>query len=161
MKLKKWAVVLLAVSFLLSCFGCGKKHVMDGPGMVNDQPWKGFSLSRSDSYAQHDFRFEVHRNEFGYVLTGECRDKDGEAYVLTSEDGVELSADDLQFLRSLWLGELPDATSFEAKEDLLLTDAPEVSFVLTWLDNTQQEKVLPNDVSIEIYEHFLPYFENQ
>ena len=159
MKIKRWTVVLLAASCFLGLMGCGKRHVLDGPGMVNDQPWKAFSLSRSDSCVQHNFWFAVQRNDFGFLLTGECRDEDGEMYILEPEDGMELSTDDLQYLRGLWLGDLPDVTADEAEEDLILLDAPSITFVLTWLDGTQQEKALPGDISIEIYEHFLPYFK--
>ena len=160
MKGKRWTVVLVVASFLLSLSGCGKKHVPDGTGMVNDQPWRGFTLSRSDSYAQYNFWFTVQRNDLGCLLTGECRDENGEVYVLESENGIQLSAEDMQYLRSLWLGELPDVAAEEKEEEVILLDAPDITFVLTWLDHTRQEKILPSDVSIEIYEHFLPYFKS-
>jgi len=35
-----------------------------------------------------------------------------------------------------------------------------VELVLFWLDGTEQGKVLPKDISIEIYKRFLPYFIN-
>jgi hypothetical protein len=158
MKIKRWMVVLLFTFFLMNLFGCGKKHVLDGPGMLNDQPWRAFTVSRSDSYAQYNFWFEVQKNDSGYILTGECRDEDGEMYVLEPEDGILLSTGDLQYLRGLWLGELPDVNSGEDEGEPYPLDAPNVTFILTWLDGTQQEKGLPDDVSIEIYEHFLPYF---
>ena len=159
MKIKKWAVVLAIASVLLSLLGCGERHVLDGPGMVNDQPWSSFILSRSDSYAQYNFWFEVQKNELGFLLTGECRDEDGEMYVLKHEDGILLSVEDLQYLRGLWLGELPDVVSGEDDGEPFALDAPSITFVLTWLDGTQQEKGLSSDVSIEIYEHFLAYFK--
>ncbi len=159
MKIKKWAVVLAIASVLLSLLGCGKRHILDGPGMVNDPPWSSFILSRSDSYAQYNFWFEVQKNELGFLLTGECRDEDGEMYVLKHEDGILLSVEDVQYLRGLWLGELPDVVSGEDDGEPFALDAPSITFVLTWLDGTQQEKGLPSDVSIEIYEHFLPYFK--
>ena len=90
MKIKRWMVVLLFTFFLMNLFGCGKKHVLDGPGMLNDQPWRAFTVSRSDS-SQYNFWFEVQKNELGFLLTGECRDEDGEMYVLQAEDGILLS----------------------------------------------------------------------
>ena len=159
MKIKKWTVVLLFASFLLSLFGCGKGQIQDGPGMVNDQPWCGFSLSRSDSYAQYNFWFEVQKDELGWLLTGECRDEDGDMFSLEAEDGIVLSTEDLQYLRGLWLGDLPDVASGEDDDEPFLLDAPTITFVLTWLDGNQQEKVLPDDLSFDIYLRFLPYFQ--
>ena len=46
----------------------------------------------------------------------------------------------------------------EGDGDLILLDAPDVRLVLTWRDGTQQEKYIPEETSIEIYERFLPYF---
>lgn len=159
MKIKRWMVILLLASFLLSLFGCGKKSILDGPGMVNDQPWREFSLSRSDSYAQYNFWFEVQKNEYGYLLTGECRDEDGEMYVLEAKDNTILSAEDMRYLRGLWLGELPDVVPDENAEEPFLLDAPNITFILTLLNGSQQEKGLPSEISIAIYEHFLPYFK--
>ena len=68
-----------------------------------------------------------------------------------------LSKADGQYLRDLWLGEQPDVQPDE-DDCLILLDAPDVSLVLIWRDGTQQEKYLPEEISIEIYEHFLPYF---
>lgn len=156
MNYKRWVVTVVCIAMLLSLFGCGKKHILDGPGMVNDQPWKAFTLSRSDAYAQYNFWFTVERGDFAFLLTGECRDEDGEEY--TIDEGVELSAEDLRYLRDLWLGELADATEKTEDEPLLL-DAPTVKLFLTWLDGSEQEKILPSDTSIEMYQRFLPYFQ--
>ena len=123
--------------------------------MVNDRPWQEFTLSRSDSYAQYNFWFTVQDTDTGYLLTGECRDENGNAYAL--ETGVPLSEADGQYLRDLWLGEQPDVQP-DGDEDLILLDAPDVRLVLTCLDGTQQEKYLPEEKSIEIYNRFLPYF---
>ena len=157
MKIKRWTVVLLIASVFLSLFGCGKKHILDGPGMVNDQPWKAFTLSRSDSYSQYNFWFTVEQGNFAFLLTGECRDEDGELY--TIEEAVELSTEDLQFLRGLKLADLPDAIDFE-DEELLLLDAPTIRLTVTFMDDQSVEKSLPQATSIEMYKRFLPYFIN-
>ena len=151
--LKKRKCIAAAAACLLALFGCAKP--VDGPGMVNDRPWKEFNLSRSDSYAQYNFWFTVQVTDTGWLLTGECRDEDGNVYA--PETGVPLSDGDGQYLRSLWLGELPDVQP-DGDEYLILLDAPNVRLVLTWLDGTQQEKYLPEEKSIEIYNRFLPYF---
>ena len=157
MKKKRWMMIAVVMAFALMLFGC-KKQMLDGPGMVNNQPWKAFTLSRSDSYSQYNFWFTVQQGDFSFLLTGECRDEDGEMY--TIDDGVELSSEDLQFLRDLWLGELPDAVPGDDDDELIILDAPTITLVLTWMDNTEQEKVLSQDTSIQIYQRFLPYFKN-
>lgn len=144
--------------FSLSLFGCGKKHVLDGPGMVNDQPWKSFTLSRTDSESQYNFWFTVEQGDFAFLLTGECRGENGEMYAI--ENGVELSTKDLQYLRDLHLHELSDVIEGENTEDLLILDAPMISLMLTFMDGNTQEKNLSAETSFEIYKRLLPYFEN-
>lgn len=157
MKHKKWAAVALVATLTLSLFGCSKRHMLDGPGMVNDQPWKAFSLSRTDSYSQNNFWFCVEQGDFAFLLTGECQDDSGELYII--EEGVELSTEDLQFLRDLNLADLPDAIDFE-DEELLLLDAPTIRLTVTFMDDQSVEKSLPQATSIEMYRRFLPYFIN-
>ena len=151
--MKKRNCLAAVAACLMALFGCTKP--VDGPGMVNDRPWREFTLSRSDSYAQYNFWFTVRDKETGYLLTGECRDGSGNEYAM--ETGVLLSEADGQYLRCLWLGEQPDVQT-EGEDDLILLDAPDVRLVLTWRDGTQQEKYIPEETSIEIYERFLPYF---
>ena len=152
--MKKWSALAAVAACLLTLVGCTKP--LDGPGMVNDRPWREFTLTRSDSFAQYNFWFTVQVTETGYLLTGRCRDEDGNEYV--QESGVPLSEGDGQYLRGLWLGELPDAAAQE-DDDLILLDAPTVRLFLTGLDRTQQEKCLSDDISIEIYHRFLPYLK--
>lgn len=155
MKKKRWVTGVIILAFALMLFGC-KKHVLDGPGMINNQPWKAFTLSHADS--QYNFRLAVQKGEFAFLLTGECRDEDGELHTIA--DGVELSAEDLQFLRDLWLGDLPDVVLGDDGDGQIQPDAPTITLVLTWMDNTEQKKVLSQDTSIQIYQRFLPYFKN-
>ena len=153
--MKKWNGLAAVAACLLTLVGCTKP--LDGPGMVNDRPWREFTLTRSDSFAQYNFWFTVQVTETGYLLTGQCRDEDGNEYV--QESGVPLSEGDGQYLRALWLGELPDAAAQEDDDDLILLDAPIVRLFLIMIDGTQQEKCLSDDISIEIYHRFLPYLK--
>ena len=89
---------------------------------------------------------------------GECRDEVGNEYCM--ERGVPLSAEDAQYLRDLWLGDLPDEVPGGEDDELIVLDAPEVTLVLTFMDHKEQKKSLPLDTSIEIYQRFLPYFKN-
>lgn len=158
MKNRRWAAIALLAFCVMTLFGCGKRYVQDGPGMVNDRPWKAFALSCTDSCSQGNFWFTVQDSDFGVLLSGECRDEHGNEYLL--EEGVELSGEDLRYLRGLWLGELPDAVPEKGGSEPTGVDESSVELVLFCLDGTEQEKVLPKDIAIEIYERFLPYFIN-
>ena len=141
--------IFLAV-FTLLLFGCGKKHVLDGPGMINDRPWRGFTLTYADGDSAYDFHFSVQQGDFALLLTGQCRDVAGELLVL--EEGVELSVDDLQYLRDLQLQDLPEPDSTHG--------TPEIVLVMVWMDGNEQERELSKETAMEIYERFLPYFTN-
>ena len=141
-KVIRFAMLMGATACLFSLFGCGKKHIQDGPGMVNDLNWKAFTLARSDSFAQYNFNFTVEQSDTGYLLTGECRDQEGNGYCL--QEGMSLSADDIQYLRTLNLGNLPDAAPASPDEagDLILLDAPTVALSVTYRDGEFQNKVM-------------------
>ena len=144
---------------IFSFFGCRNKHILDGPGMVNDLSWKSFTISRCDSYAQHNFSFTVERTEKGYLLTGACRGEYGDEYDV--EEGMLLPAKEIQYLRTLNLGDLPDAVpaSQDDLDDLIILDAPTIKLHVIYPDGTVQEKAMQEDFSIELYKRFLPYFE--
>ncbi len=148
----------LCSTLVFPLFGCRPKdHILDGPGMVNDLTWKDFTLSRSDSNAQYCFWFTVEKTDNGFVLTGECRDDQGFNYLC--QEGVELSGDDIRYLRSLYLGDLPDYVP--AEEEELVSDNLSISLTLTYLDGQQGKKRCSPALSLELYEKFLPYFMNQ
>lgn len=160
-KVIRFAMVLGATACIFSLFGCGKKHIQDGPGMINDLNWKAFTLSRSDSFAQYNFNFTVEQGDAGYFLTGECRDQEGNEYCV--QEGMSLSADDIQYLRTLNLGNLPDVVpaSPDEADDLIVLDAPTITLSVTYLDGSLQDKVMTQDFSIQFYQRFLHYFINQ
>lgn len=154
------AIVLCALcsAFIFPFFGCSPKdHLLDGPGMVNDLTWRNFTLSRSDSNSLYCFWFTVEQTDNGFVLTGECRDNQGICYLC--QEGMELSGDDIRYLRSLYLGDLPDYVA-DGEEELILDDSS-ISLTLTYLDGRQGKKRCSPELSLELYEKFLPYFINQ
>jgi hypothetical protein len=157
----RFAMLLGATACFFSLFGCSRKHIQDGPGMINDLNWKAFTLSRSDSFAQYNFSFTVEKSGSNYLLTGDCRDEEGNEYCV--EEGICLSARDIPYLRSLNLGNLPDVTpaSPDEGEEFILLDAPTITLFVTDPDGTVREKAMANDFSIDFHERFLPYFINQ
>ena len=155
-RIKIPAVLATCAACVLSLFGCGKDHILDGPGMVNDLTWREFTVTRSDSYAQYNFWFTVEYKESGFYLTGECRGEDGALF--ENEEGILLSSETVRMLRSLMLGDLPDAKPDSGGDDAFLLDAPDYSLSLTYMDGIQQEKAITNQLSLSLYQHFLPYF---
>ena len=149
------ACIVAVVSFGSSLLGCNR-HILDGPGMVNDLTWTEFTLSRSDSYAQYNFWFTVERTDSGFLLTGEAWNEEG--YLVHLEDGKALSADDILYLRSLHLGDLADWTPSDPEDDMIILDAPSISLELVCPDGTKQKKNIGDELSFEIYRRFLPYF---
>ena len=147
MKSKRPTAIIFLGLLALLLFGCGKKHMLDGPGMVNDQPWRGFTLTCAGEDNTYDFRFTLQQGDFAFLLTGQCRDGNGTLLVL--EESAELSADDLQFLRRLRLQDLPEADGTQ-----------DITLVMVWMDGKEQERELSKETAMEIYERFLPYFEN-
>lgn len=147
--------MIAAVSFMASLLGCSNHNMVDGPGMVNDLSWKEFTLSRCDSIAHHNFSFTVCVSDEGFLLTGECRDQEGN--LLTLEEGLRLSQADITYLRNLRLGDLEDAR--ELPDDLEpIQDARQISLTVIYLDGTKQKKSLDSEITLEIYERLLPYF---
>ncbi len=114
--------------------------------MVNDLTWTEFTVTRSDSYAQYNFWFTVEYRESGFFLTGECRDEDGN--LLENEEGILLSAETVRALRSLMLGDLPDAKPDSGEDDAFLFDAPDYSLILTYKDGILQEKAITSELSL-------------
>lgn len=129
----------LFAAFLSGLWGGKQKHLLDGPGMINDQPWKAVTLSYTDGS-----RLAVGQGDFAFLLTGEVRDANGEYAI---GEGIEISTADLQFLKKLQLHKLSDADG-DGKTTL----------VLTYMDGTQQKKAISSDTAIAIYNRFLPYF---
>ena len=134
------------------------KHILDGPGMENTVFWDSFSISRTDSYAQHNFQISVKYYEDRYVVTGILRDEDGTEY-----DGeVELPEEARIQIDKLLPHTLPDVIPVESgDDDLIVLDAPEVQIEVAYTDGTLWQKVDENDFSLQVYEIVLPHFREK
>lgn len=149
----------MCISLLLSLFGCGKKDgfILDGPGMVNVAEWKKLDLSRSDSYAQHNFYFTLEQSDFSYFVSGECRDEEGTIYEL--ESGVcELSHIDYMYFKDMQLDLLENVNTSSTESEAELLDASDYRLTLTYSDGVSYEKAMDINLTIEFYERLLPYF---
>lgn len=158
MRVIKGFLVLLCCGMVLSLAGCskGKKHMLDGPGMVYEPAWKAFTISRSDSSAQYNFWFTVSDDGDQPLVTGECYDEEGNAYA--EETGIELSAEDIWRLRRMSLQTL-DAPE-EIPDDLEpILDDSEITLTLVLPSGETVEKNASPELSMEIYQLLLPYFK--
>ena len=157
---KRWVVVMMCISALFSLFGCkNKKHnpfILDGPGMVNVPAFKKLDISRSDSYAQHNFSFTLEESDFSFFVSGECRDENGTIYKL-EPGSCELSHEDFEYFRYLKLDALPDVVSTEEPEEIIL-DAPVYGMWLTYSDGITHKKSIDTDLTLNFYNRLLPYF---
>ena len=130
MKIVKRIALLAGLLAALGLHGCGKPHMLDGPGMEYTPPWTAFTLTGSD------FRFTV--EESGYV-TGACPEGEG--------SGMELALEDLRKLQ--WL-DLETAGDFPGSG---------VTLTVTLPDGQVVSKNASMTLSLEIYEILLPYFK--
>ena len=107
-KKAQWMVFVVCMAWLLTLLGCEKEkpHMLDGPGMEYQSPWTTFTLSRTDSNTQYCFWFTVTDHGDQTLVTGECCDESGNAYV--EKTGIEISGEDLWKLRWMDLDQLPD-----------------------------------------------------
>ncbi len=151
---------------LFSLFGClnKKNHILDGPGMINPDAWNQFSVSRSDSYAQHNFGLTLEYGNRGLMVKGELRGEDGSLY--EDEEGIVLSKADAKKIEDLRPFDLPDVVSTEPEDggeepELLVLDAPTISITVDFVDGRIVEKADADDFSLQVYQIVRPYFEKK
>ena len=155
---KRLAVIVLCVSFWASLFGCGKRHILDGPGMINPASWDSFTVSRSDSYAQHNFYINLEQRNEGLFVTGEVRGEDGTIYA--DEEGIRLSRKAENRIRSLEPALLPDCRQVpQGGEEALDLSIIQITVICT--DGRILKKTDKDDFSIRVYQIVLPCFENK
>lgn len=158
-KLLRLAVLIMCITWLLALFGCakGKPQMLDGPGMEYTPEWTEFTLSRSDSYAQHNFSFAVTEGDTEPMVSGVCRDEDGNEYDV--QTGITITGDTLWTLRQMHLEQLPEEEPWPEDLEMPL-DMENVKLTLTLSDGTVVKKNASSNLSIEIYNLLLPYFIN-
>ena len=154
----RWVVWMMCIAWLLSLFGCGKKEpqMLDGPGMEYVPNWTEFTLSRSDSYAQYNFSFTVTDTDSDPLVSGTCRDEDGNEYDVPT--GIVLTGDTIWTLRRMNLEQLPDAVG--TKDDQTMLDGSNITCSLTQEDGTVTYKQVSTELSYDIYQLLLPHFMN-
>ena len=160
-------VAMILCNFFKKLFGNKKnKHILDGPGMVNPFTWNKFCVSRTDSYAQHNFSITVVNDYSKCILTGTLRDDDGTIY--EEEDGIVIKGSDAKKIRTWDPESLPDVENKiyndeikDVLEGCEILDASYVSIVVQYIDGTEQKKVDADDFSLKFYKAVLPYFQKK
>lgn len=103
------------------------------------------------------FWFTVTDEGEASLVTGECRDEDGDLYL--EEEGIPIKAETLWQLRRLNLEQLETYVPPELPDDLELPeilDAGSVALMLTLPDGQTVEKCITHEMAITIYEILLP-----
>lgn len=153
-------------AFLASLFGFKKtpdKCILDGPGMINPFVWDEFSVSRTDSYAQHNFYISVESTDTGYYVKGSLRDEDGTEY--EENEGILLSASVRKKIDELAPCSLSDAVCNESTndftDDVFVLDAPDIRITVKYTDGKILKKADNDDFSIKVYNIVLPCFRDK
>ena len=147
MRIWKTSVVVLCVLLISLLGGCSKKHMLDGPGMINDLAWEDFTITGDGSFSEYAFSLTVQSGE--NRVYGELHDADGTLFQL---EATEIHPDDFRYLRSLYIGEFVEIKSDEQRN-------PHVNMNIHYLDGTPEEKEISEELAAEIYARFLPYFD--
>lgn len=132
--------------------------------MINPTSWDSFSVSRSDSYAQHNFHINVEVRNEGLSVTGEVRGEDGSVY--TDAEGILLSPEDAKNIYALEPALLPDCSQTPAETsgqdcEAFVLDQSDVRIQVVCTDGRMLEKCDENNFSITVYQIVRPYFENK
>lgn len=154
--------ILSLIDVYVSALHVGSEEepfMLDGPGMEYTPAWTEFTLSRSDSHAQHNFSFTVTEGDTEPMVSGVCRDSDGNEYDV--ETGIVLTGDTLWTLRRMDLEQLQNVVETETWEELpQVLDGSDVTLSIVLTDGTVEKKHISAELSLEIYQQLLPYFIN-
>lgn len=166
--IRRLVMLILCGAFLTALFGPGKgkkdPYILDGPGMINPASWESFTVSRSDSYAQHNFYIEVEMRNEGLAVTGEVRGDDGTLY--EEEEGILLPEDASLAIHALMPAMLPvqqpaedsDAGDLLFPDGLEALDMPVVRIEVVCSDGRILQCADEDSFSIKVYQIVMPYF---
>ena len=130
--------------------------------MVNPFVWNKIIVSRTDSYAQHNFYITVVNDYPKCILTGTLRDEND---IYEEDDGIVIKGSDAEKIRAWNPDSLPDVDNTACNEEIRdileeveILDASCVSIIVYYVDGTKQKKVDEDNFSLEFYQAVLPYF---
>lgn len=153
MKCRRLAVLTILVLF--SLFGCGKKHILDGPGMER-QVWREFTISQSSDVYEQNFSYTVKLDENsdeGYLYTEVYNYEEG----YPEETSIRLEQKTVSALMNLDILSFPNEIPYESEESIL--DGTFLSFSVTDQNGTVFKKILSSEQETEILALIMPYKE--
>lgn len=153
MKCRRLAVLTLLALFLASLFGCGKKHILDGPGMER-QVWREFTISQSSDVYEQNFSYTVKLDENsgeGYLCTEVYDYEKG----YPEETSIRLEQKTVNALLNLNMLSFPDEIPYESEESIL--DGTFLSFSVTDRNGNVFKKILSSEQETEILALIRPY----
>lgn len=156
------AVVLIAVICVL--YICRKRYILDGDGMINPKSWDSFTVSRSDSYAQHNFNIRIDIKNEGLAVTGDLRGDDGTEF--EENEGILISKKQSKAIYDLHPEGLPDVTKNDNSDNSFfdgveMLDAPTVKIEVFCTDGRILEKADVDGFSISIYQIVVGSFKKK
>ena len=161
-RIKRLAVIFMCFAFLASLFGCNKQKkpdITDTSGVTEkvtaSGEWESFTISKSSMDNCASFWYTVSEENECYILTGICRDYDGNEYD-HEEEGIPLTDETVKILRDYKLERMPDEKK-SALDDMVL-DGDIESFIVTFEDGTTVKKSVPYEISCEIESLLREYF---
>ena len=155
MKCRRLAVLTLLALFSFSLFGCGKKHVLDGPGMER-QVWREFTIAQSSDVYEQNFSYTVKIDENsgeGYLYTEVYNYEEG----YPEEKSILLKQKTVNALMNLDILSFPNEIPYESEESIL--DGTFLSFSVTDQNGTVFKKILSSEQETEILALIMPYKE--
>lgn len=151
MKCRRLAVLTLLALF--SLFGCGKKHILDGPGMER-QVWREFTISQISDVYEQNFSYTVKIDENsgeGYLYTEVYNYEEG----YPEETSIRLKQKTVSALMNMDMLSFPDEIPYESEESIL--DGTFLSFSVTDQNGTVFKKILSSEQETEILALIRPY----
>lgn len=146
---------VLSIASFLNRF---KRKAKDGPacgGSGKTAYWNSFSVSRSDSYAEHNFHITVQYKPGGYLVKGTFLGYEDERCIVLPKSAC-------QKIDALEPQSLPDVVGNREEDDffdeVIVLDAPEVNVEVAYTNGTLLRKADENDFSIRVYQIVWPYF---
>ena len=141
-----------------------RRYILDGDGMINPKSWDSFTVSRTDSYAQHNFNIRIDAKNGGLAVSGDLRGNDGTEY--EENEGILISKKQAEAIYALCPEGLPDVTKNDNSDNSFfdgveVLDAPTVKIEVFCTDGRILEKADVDGFSISVYQIVVGSFKKK
>ena len=158
------AIAVIFTAVVLVLYIRRRRYILDGDGMINPKSWDSFTVSRSDSYAQHNFNIRIDVKNEGLAVSGDLRGNDGTEY--EENEGILISKKQAEAIYALCPEGLPDIPKNDNSDNscfdgVEVLDAPTVKIEVFCTDGRILEKADVDSFSIKVYEIVTKSFEKK